>query len=228
MDAGKVTNKNGFREMSTDNSIAKVKNPLTMVSVFAAISEVAMAYVITTLPDKLQEIFIWFVMGFPTVLVFIFFFILYKKPAVFFSPGDYKKEELYVSSIGLSGPEDSSRLKKLEDTVEILEGLIEKAKSGINEPAEYEKVRKEIQMQQDLQENPLYSFMTRDLKIAHEAAQRLIAEANDVWELPQLFEKESHDQRKTLRFSDLIRAFPSTEMDFQKIKPFIQKIGDNL
>lgn len=214
--------------MSIDNSIAKVKNPLTMVSVFAAISEVAMAYVITTLPDKLQEIFIWFVMGFPTVLVFIFFFILYKKPAVFFSPGDYKKEELYVSSIGLSGSEESSRIKKLEADVELLNGLIEKMKSEAGEPAEYEKVRMEIQLQQDLQENPLYSFMIKDLKVTHEAAQRLISDANDVWELPQLFNKEFHDERKTVRFSDLIRSFPSAEMDFKKIKPIIQNNGDGV
>lgn len=212
--------------MSIESSVTKVKNPLTMVSVFATISEVAMAYVITTLPDKLQEIFIWFVMGFPTVLVFIFFFILYRKPAVFFSPGDYRREELYVSSIGLGGFDDSTRIKKLEDSVAILDGFLEKAKPGVAEQVEYTEIRKSIQKQQDLQTNPLYAFITRDLRVAHDVAQRLIAAANDVWELPKLLEAELNDQRKTVRLTDLLRSFPSAEMDFQKLKPFVQTIGE--
>ncbi|MGB3836256.1 hypothetical protein [Castellaniella sp.] len=212
--------------MPLENSVTKVKNPLTMVSVFATISEIAMAYVITTLPDKLQEIFIWFVMGFPTVLVFIFFFILYRKPAVFFSPGDYRREELYVSSIGLGGFNDSTRIKKLEDSVAILDVFLEKTKPGVAEQVEYTKIRKTIQKQQDLQTNPLYAFITRDLGVAHDVAQRWIATANDVWELPKFLEADLDDQRRTVRLTDLLQSFPSAEMDFQKLKPFVQFIGE--
>jgi hypothetical protein len=215
--------------MSTENSVAKVKNPLTMVSVFAAISEVAMAYVITTLSDKLQEIFIWFVMGFPTVLVFIFFFILYRKPAVFFSPGDYRKEELYVSSIGLGRSDDSAdlRLRKLEDTVTVLENFLEKSKLGATEQIEYAEVRKSIQRQQELETNPLYSFITRDLRVEHDLAQRSIVKANDAWELTKLLDAEFNDRRKTARLTDLIASFPSAAIDFQKLKSFVQATGES-
>lgn len=214
--------------MSTENSVAKVKNPLTMVSVFAAISEVAMAYVITTLSDKLQEIFIWFVMGFPTVLVFIFFFILYRKPAVFFSPGDYRKEELYVSSIGLGKSDDSAelRIRKLEETVTTLEDFLEKAKLGTAEQIEYADVRKSIQRQQELETNPLYSFITRDLRVEHDLAQRLIEKANDAWELPTLLDAELNDRRKSARLTDLIASFPNAAIDFKKLKTFVQTFGE--
>ncbi len=70
--------------MSNNDTVGLVKNPLAMVAVFSSISEIAMAFVITKLSENLQEVFIWFVMCFPTVLVFIFFYILYNKPAVFF------------------------------------------------------------------------------------------------------------------------------------------------
>lgn len=214
--------------MSIENSVAKVKNPLTMVSVFATISEISMAYVITTLSDKLQEIFIWFVMGFPTVLVFIFFFILYRKPAVFFSPGDYRKEELYVSSIGLAGTDVSGdlRIRKLEDTVAILEDFLEKPKLGAAAQVEYAEVRKSMQRQQELLSNPLYSFITRDLRVEHDVAQSLIGKANDAWELPRLLDTDLHDRRKMLRLTDLISSFPSAATDFLKLKSLIQSAGE--
>jgi hypothetical protein len=63
--------------MNIDETIGRVKNPLAMVAIFAALSELAMAYVIINLPERLQVIFIWFVMGFPAGLVLAFFFVLY-------------------------------------------------------------------------------------------------------------------------------------------------------
>ena len=214
--------------MSIEHAVAKIKNPLTMVSVFAAISEMSMAYVITGLSDKLQEIFIWFVMGFPTVLVLIFFFILYRKPAVFFSPGDYKKEELYVSSIGIAGVDSSVdlRIAKLEDTVTSLGDFLEKSKLGVAAQVEYSEIRKSIQKQQNLQSNPLYSFITRDLRVEHDKAQELIAKSNDAWELTKLFDEEISDRRKMARLIDLLTAFPSTATDFQKLKSLIHPTGE--
>lgn len=76
-----------------------VKNPLVLIAVFAGVSEVAMAVTLIKLPESIQGIFVWFVMGFPLVLVLGFFFVLYRKPAVLFSPGDYEREEMYLESI---------------------------------------------------------------------------------------------------------------------------------
>ncbi len=214
--------------MSIDESIGRVKNPLAMVALFAAISEVAMSFVITKLSDKLQEIFIWFVMGFPTILVFIFFFILYHKPAVFFSPGDYKKEELYVSSIGLSKTDDAidQRIRKLEDTLTSLQGLFEKGKLGSSAQAEYSEVQRMIEKQQQLELNPLYAFMTRELRIEHDQAQRLIALASDALELSKLVEVELRDKRGAARLFDLVTSFPSAVTDFKKLKLQLSADGE--
>ena len=210
-----------------DEAIGRVKNPLTMVAVFAAISEVAMAFVITKLTDKLQEIFIWFVMGFPTVLVFIFFFVLYRKPAVFFSPGDYKSEELYVSSISVSKPDESInlRLRKLEETLTTVQDFLEKAKLGSATQGEFAEVRRTIQWQQELETNPLYAFITGELRVDHDLARRLIASAGDAWELPKLLEGELHDRRKSLRLSGLVSSFPSASTDFQQLKVLLTTSG---
>lgn len=212
--------------MSIQEMPGRVKNPLAMVAIFAAISEVAMAFVITRLSDKLQEVFIWFVMGFPTILVFIFFFILYKKPAVFFSPGDYKREELYVSSIGLLDDSTELRIRKVEETLVTIQDFLEKAELGTAEQAEYAKVRRSIQRQQQLETNPLYAFVTGELRVEHELAQRLIASASDAWELAKLLDAELKDARKAARLSGLITSFPSTANDFQRLKSSIATTGE--
>jgi hypothetical protein len=213
--------------MSIDESVARVKNPLAMVAVFAAISEVAMAFVITKLPDKLQEIFIWFVMGFPTILVFVFFFVLYRRPAVFFSPGDYKKEELYVTSIGLSKIDESldQRIKRLEDTLTTLQDFLEEAKLGSGPEADYTKFRRTLQWQKELENNPLYAFITADLRVEHDRAQRIVAAAADAWELPKLLEAELHDRQRSARLFALLTSFPSAAADFQKLKTLILERG---
>lgn len=213
--------------MSIEESVARVKNPLAMVAFFAAISEVAMAFVITKLPDKLQEIFIWFVMGFPTILVFVFFFVLYRRPAVFFSPGDYKKEELYVSSIGLSKIDESldQRVKQLEETLTTLQDFLEEAKLQSGSHADYTEVRRAIQRQKELENNPLYAFLTGELRVEHDRAQRLLAAAADAWELPKLLEAEVHDRQRSARLFALVTSFPSAAADFQKLKALISERG---
>lgn len=215
--------------MANRNSFAKVQNPLTMVSIFAAISEVAMAYVITKLSDNLQQIFIWFVMAFPSVLVIIFFFILYKKPAVFFSPGDYQKEELYVSSIGIGKIDNISeqRFKSLEDTLNTVVDHIDK-KTDSKKTAEAPKldIRESIQRQQELEENNFYAFLTRDLKIDHNIAQKTIAAAESIQELAFILNTEINDQAKMARINNLIRVFPESAEDFKIARKFIKSFGD--
>lgn len=216
--------------MANRNSFAKVQNPLTMVSIFAAISEVAMAYVITKLSDNLQQIFIWFVMGFPTVLVIIFFFILYKKPAVFFSPGDYQKEELYVSSIGIGKIDNISeqRIKGLEDTLNTVVDYIDK-KTDTKKTAEAPNldIRESIQRQQDLEENNFYSFLTRELKIDHSIAQKTISAAESIQELALILNTEINDQTKIARINNLIRVFPESAEDFKIARKFIKSFGES-
>lgn len=51
----------------------RITNPLTIVGIFSGIAEVAGTTVIAFLSQELQSIFIWYVMGFPILLVILFF-----------------------------------------------------------------------------------------------------------------------------------------------------------
>lgn len=59
------------------NLTESIKNPLKVITIFAGISEVAMTFTLFQLPENNQNIFIWFVMLFPILLVSLFFFVLY-------------------------------------------------------------------------------------------------------------------------------------------------------
>lgn len=100
--------------------IAPVKNPLTIIAIFAGIAEVSGAVVLPFLSEGNQWIFIWFLMGFPTLLVILFFWTLLRNHKVLYAPSDYVNEEHFMAvwaskHLGTSTNED----KKTETPVRI-------------------------------------------------------------------------------------------------------------
>ena len=69
-----------------------IKNPLTIIAIFAGIVEVGSNVVLPFLTAENQSTYIWFLMLFPYVLVLIFFYILYNKHEVLYAPSDYNDE----------------------------------------------------------------------------------------------------------------------------------------
>jgi hypothetical protein len=96
--------------METHAMLEKIKainNPLTIIALFAALAEVAGTVSLATIDKSMQQTFIWFVMGFPTLLVLLFFITLIFKPRVLYAPGDYKDEKNFMRTI--SGAPDLSK-----------------------------------------------------------------------------------------------------------------------
>ena len=55
------------------DKITHVKNPLTVIAMFAAIAEISGTIVLPFVDAALQGLYIWFLMLFPTLLVGAFF-----------------------------------------------------------------------------------------------------------------------------------------------------------
>lgn len=83
----------------------KKQTPLGIIAIFASLAEISATVVLIQLPDSLQQIFIWFVIGFPLILIALFFYVLWKKPQNYYSPIEYKNEENFM------------RLMKVTETV---------------------------------------------------------------------------------------------------------------
>jgi hypothetical protein len=62
--------------------INRVSNPLTITAIFAALAEVNGTIAIGLVRPELQPIFIWFIIGFPTLLILLFFITLNFNPRV--------------------------------------------------------------------------------------------------------------------------------------------------
>lgn len=77
--------------MSIDKT-AMIKNPLTIIAIFAGIAEISGTVVLPSLADENQAVFMWFVMLFPIYLVGLFFFVLWHKHEVLYAPSDFRDE----------------------------------------------------------------------------------------------------------------------------------------
>lgn len=75
----------------------KVDNPLTIIALFAGIAEVAATSVLPFLSERIQSVFVYFVMIFPILLVSLFFFTLHKKRDALYAPSDFKDENMFLA-----------------------------------------------------------------------------------------------------------------------------------
>ena len=78
------------------SAISHIKNPLTIIGIFAGIVEISANIVLPLLSESNQTTYMWFLMLFPTGLVVIFFAILNWNHGVLYAPSDYKDEENFV------------------------------------------------------------------------------------------------------------------------------------
>ena len=72
-----------------------VSNPLTVIAIFAALAEVNATVSIGLVDKDLQQIFLWFVILFPTLLVILFFLTLNYNTEVIYAPSDYKEDKSF-------------------------------------------------------------------------------------------------------------------------------------
>lgn len=79
-------------------NIKHVSNPLTIIAIFAAIAEVGATVVLPFIPAQSQQIFLWFLIGFPTLLVLLFFLTLNFNHRVLYAPSDYREDSSFLAA----------------------------------------------------------------------------------------------------------------------------------
>lgn len=79
------------------STINHIKNPLTIIGIFAGIVEVSANLVLPFLNDKNQETYIWFLMLFPAGLVLIFFAVLHWNHGALYAPSDFQNEANFIN-----------------------------------------------------------------------------------------------------------------------------------
>ncbi|WP_347920273.1 hypothetical protein [Paracoccus marcusii] len=89
-----------------------VKNPLTIIAIFASVTEVSGVYVLPNIEPANQTIYIIFLSLFPTLLVGLFFYTLHTNHTVLYAPSDWKDEKNFVHMTQMSREE---KLKFVKD-----------------------------------------------------------------------------------------------------------------
>ena len=71
------------------SKISHIKNPLTIIGIFAGIVELSANFVLPFLEQSQQSVYIWFLMVFPILLVIAFFLTLNLNHVALYAPSDY-------------------------------------------------------------------------------------------------------------------------------------------
>lgn len=75
---------------------AHTKNPLTIIAIFAAIVEASALASLPFLKDDSQDLYTWFLIGFPPFLTLLFFVTLNFNYKVLYSPSDFSNENDFL------------------------------------------------------------------------------------------------------------------------------------
>ncbi|MEH3412312.1 hypothetical protein [Phytobacter diazotrophicus] len=158
------------------NAISLVKNPLTIIAMFAGLAEVSGTAILPWIAEPNQKIYIYFLMFFPTFLVSLFFFTLHKKSESLYAPSDFADERNYMTLIGQKGISITSPLSKDDAlNISVLEGGITTETNDVADEAENNGHESESTNQDDKYlsvDTILPSFKRRPLKSAPEPADK--------------------------------------------------------
>lgn len=94
------------------NKSGTVKNPLSVIAIFAGIAEISGTLVLPHIAAENQYLFIWFLMIFPFTLVVMFFLTLNWNYKVLYAPSDFKDEEHFMNLQKASTSEVLDKMRK--------------------------------------------------------------------------------------------------------------------
>lgn len=94
--------------------IGHIKNPLTIIAIFAGIAEISGTVVLPFIQERNQTYLLWFHILFPALLLVIFFAMLRFKPKALYAPSDYSNEENSIDA-NICIPPNQIQLRQMVD-----------------------------------------------------------------------------------------------------------------
>lgn len=112
--------------------VGTIKNPLTIIAIFAAIAEISGTVVLPFISESNQGTYIWFLMVFPFVLVTAFFLTLNFNHKVLYAPSDYRNEDNFIKS--LTKATFAEKARKIKQDIEDIEESSSPDEAGTGSP----------------------------------------------------------------------------------------------
>ena len=95
--------------------ISTIKNPLTVIAIFAGTAEISGTAILPFLESVNQQTYIWFLMLFPILLIVFFFITLNWNHKVLYAPSDFSNEDNFVNI--LKKPTIQETLSEIESSI---------------------------------------------------------------------------------------------------------------
>ena len=185
--------------------ITKINNPLTIIAIFAGLAEVAGTIALGFLAGETQQIFIWFVMLFPAILVALFFLTLNFNAKVLYAPSDFKDEKNFLNTLGVS-----KNLEKIQKELKSAEKEI------------VSRVLSEIKNENDIEKTKLSAIVKKELEPVQENVEAVRFSVSNF--TTENFSAEVFTEGKFLQFDlikqDVLNALknsPQKSLEFQEI-----------
>lgn len=86
----------------------KITNPMTIIAIFATLSEASAAVSLPFLDNEERQTYIWFLISFPFYLLFLFFITLNFNYKSLYAPSDFQKSKQFIKVID----DDAARSEK--------------------------------------------------------------------------------------------------------------------
>lgn len=97
----------------------KITNPMTIIALFATLSEASAAISLPFLDDEEREIYIWFLISFPFYLLLLFFATLNFNYRSLYAPSDFEKGKHFIKV--MSDVDKPDRLPPTDSTELLVE-----------------------------------------------------------------------------------------------------------
>ena len=99
----------------------KIATPLTVITIFATLSETSAAISLPFLDDEDKEIYIWFLISFPFYLLLLFFATLNFNYRSLYAPSDFEKGKHFIKV--MDNAERSGHAQGLPDKIDLKPNL---------------------------------------------------------------------------------------------------------
>jgi hypothetical protein len=186
-----------------------IKNPLTLLAIFAGLSDVAMTGVLPFLESSIQRIFMWFVMGYPLLLVCGFFYILIWKREALYAPSDFRDDATWLSVLR---DKEQQILSKYP---------LERAITGISGSTDLSNKIKDEEKQ--FKPNNFYRFL-RSIGLTSKDVKLIFSNVNNIANLPEVVFKITSKKEISERIKRVLNDFPQSRDDFHKLQTIFKGV----
>jgi hypothetical protein len=178
-----------------------IRNPLTLIAIFAGLSEVAMTAVLPMLSTQNQAVFMWFVMIYPSMLVLMFFYVLIWKREALYAPSDFKDDATWLA---VMRDKERTILEKYQ------------VEPALNTPVA-SPIQKLIQDNSKYKTNPFYKFL-ESTGMAHDDILSIIRDVDNADAIPDYIKNKNRIKDAYNKVQRVLTDFPSSKNDFIKLR----------